>query len=593
MHDHPEGVRPIDPPSYLLDDPEDRPTPAGSRPRLPDELNPGLLNTALLELVGDRSHDEPLDPGDAEVAMLQARANGWDDLPDRLKVRCRQSIGRRVDPDHLRVVLGGVDFKTKTWKLPAVEGGDVPHADDPLAGLVSLDQLGEVEPVGLVARDVFIPGKLGMLFGPSGGGKTTFAAAGCSAVSAGAEFVGRPTVEGGADVIIMSAEDEDTIQGVGSQFGACGARIWLWEDASVEALPAAIEAKGARAVLVDTLAAYADHHGLDRNSDADMGKVARALKKIAKSTGAAITILHHEPWSMPGAEQQTAARPKGAGDVYAACDWACRVTVDEWKRETTITRSKGRRGLPVESVIFMLADGGFEPGPPHPGPTGGSNSPGGRYTEADVLQAVEAAGEPVTVNQIVTAVTGNPKAGKAVRTEITRLVLGLKARGDVESGTVMRGKGKGQPYDGFSIVRHSPTADFGTSDSLGVQSDSPKSDAPVRTRGVGLRAFAEPDDGAEKGPAVSEGAADYDGGGVETMTDEERAAMRAESEDMSKDWAAGGLLAHERAQANALAGLNAIIPDWQERAEKLGLDGDLMKWTESQWQAIMARKIAA
>ena len=77
------------------------------------------------------------------------------------------------------------------------------------------------------------------------------------------------------------------------------------------------------------------------------------------------------------------------------------------------------------------------------------------------------------------------------------------------------------------------------------------------------------------------------------MTDEERAAMRAESEAMSKDWAAGGLLAHERAQANALAGLNATIPDWQERAEKLGLDGDLMKWTEPQWQAIMAREIAA
>lgn len=60
------------------------------------------------------------------------------------------------------------------------------------------------------------------------------------------------------------------------------------------------------------------------------------------------------------------------------CDWACRVTVDEWKRETTVTRAKGRRGLPVESVIFMLGGDGFEPGPPHHGPTGGSNPPGGR-----------------------------------------------------------------------------------------------------------------------------------------------------------------------------------------------------------------------
>ena len=428
-----------------------------TRPALPVELDPGPLMLALLDLAGDGSTDEPLDPGYADERMLDARRRGWDDLPDRLKVRCRQSIGNRVDADHFRIVLGGVDFKTKAWKLPAVEGGDAtgPEAADPLAGLVSLDQLGEVEPVGIVARDVFIPGKLGMLFGPSGGGKTTFAAAGCAAVSAGAEFVGRPTVEGGADVIIMSAEDEDTIQGVGSQFGACGARIWLWEDASVETLPAAIEKTGARAVLVDTLAAYADHHGLDRNSDADMGKVARALKRIAKSTGAAITLLHHEPWSMPGADQQTAARPKGAGDVYAACDWACRVTVDEWKRETTITRSKGRRGLPVESVIFMLADTGFEPGPPHPGPTGGSNPPAGRYREPDVLQAVEAAGEPLTINQITEAVTGSTKPGRAARAEVDRLIKGLHKRGDLESVKVRRGRGRGQEWDGFSIVRHS------------------------------------------------------------------------------------------------------------------------------------------
>ena len=77
------------------------------------------------------------------------------------------------------------------------------------------------------------------------------------------------------------------------------------------------------------------------------------------------------------------------------------------------------------------------------------------------------------------------------------------------------------------------------------------------------------------------------------MTDAERAVAQAETEAMSEDWAAGGERAEDRMRTNALKGLDATIPDWQDRAEKLGLDGDLMKWTEPQWQAIMAREIAA
>ena len=77
------------------------------------------------------------------------------------------------------------------------------------------------------------------------------------------------------------------------------------------------------------------------------------------------------------------------------------------------------------------------------------------------------------------------------------------------------------------------------------------------------------------------------------MTDEARAAAQAETAAMVDDWAAGGERAEARMRDNALKGLDATIPDWQDRAEKLGLDGDLMKWTEPQWQAIMAREIAA
>ena len=108
-------------PGFILGD-EDTPAPSGSRPALPVELDPGPLMLALLELAGDGSHDEPMDPGEADARMLDARRHGWDALPDRVKVRCKMSIGARVDPDHFRIVLGGVDFKTKAWKLPAAGG---------------------------------------------------------------------------------------------------------------------------------------------------------------------------------------------------------------------------------------------------------------------------------------------------------------------------------------------------------------------------------------------------------------------------------------------------------------------------------------
>ena len=114
-------------PGFILGD-EDTPAPSGSRPALPVELDPGPLMLALLELAGDGSHDEPMDPGEADARMLDARRHGWDALPDRVKVRCKMSIGARVDPDHFRIVLGGVDFKTKAWKLPAAEV-DVEAAD--------------------------------------------------------------------------------------------------------------------------------------------------------------------------------------------------------------------------------------------------------------------------------------------------------------------------------------------------------------------------------------------------------------------------------------------------------------------------------
>ena len=108
----------------------------------------------------------------------------------------------------------------------------------------------------------------------------------------------------------------------------------------------------------------------------------------------------------------------------------------------------------------------------------------------------------------------------------------------------------------------------------------------------------------DQGPALSEGVAfdpgvafggavGSDEGEIETMTDAERAAAQAETLAMVDDWAAGGERAESRARDNALKGLDATIPDWQERATKLGLDGDLMKWTDAEWAKLTGHEAAA
>jgi hypothetical protein len=69
--------------------------------------------------------------------------------------------------------------------------------------------------------------------------------------------------------------------------------------------------------------------------------------------------------------------------------------------------------------------------------------------------------------------------------------------------------------------------------------------------------------------------------------------MLADTEAMSADWSAGGETADARMRDNALKGLDATIPDWQERATKLGLDGDLMKWTDAEWAKLTGHEAAA
>ena len=412
----PEGVRPTATPDYL-DDPEERPTPAGSRPRLPDELNPGLLNTALLELVGDRSHDEPLDPGDAEVAMLQARANGWDDLPDRLKVRCRQSIGRRVDPDHLRVVLGGVDFKTKTWRLPVAEQGDAAGEGHQF----TVYRAGDVppQPVAWEWRGRVERGETTLLAGDGDEGKGFIGAGIVAALSKGVRLPGDGAGPRPARACAwVTGPGEDSPARLRERFEAAGVDM----DTAIinaEAMPGAMLAavkyavteRAAQFVLVDSVALFA---GADGVQTSDAGEVRKWMTSIRAAAGSAtVMLIAHWNKNEDGASLQH--RAAGSHQFSAAARGVLSV------RGGVITVSKlnnGTKALPLEFEIVNTASnvgaaawGSTVVGGGPDDDNGGGGGVSDDRAEQAVLSALKGSteGEPVLMSDLRETVQGRRK----------------------------------------------------------------------------------------------------------------------------------------------------------------------------------------
>ena len=268
------------------------PTPT-TRPALPGELDPGPLMLALLDLAGDGSTDEPLDPGYADERMLDARRRGWDDLPDRLKVRCRQSIGNRVDGDHFRIVLGGVDFKTKAWKMPTVEGGDVP-ADE---RQFTVYRAGDVpaQPVAWEWHGRIERGETTLLAGDGDEGKGFIAAGIVAALSKGVRLPGDGAGPRPARACAwVTGPGEDSPARLRERFEAAGAdmdTIIINAEAMPGVMLAAVKHAtdtGAAFVVVDSVALFAGADGVETR---DAGAVRAWMTGIRTAAGSATVLL--------------------------------------------------------------------------------------------------------------------------------------------------------------------------------------------------------------------------------------------------------------------------------------------------------------
>jgi hypothetical protein len=165
----------------------------------------------------------------------------------------------------------------------------------------------EREPVRWLWRDRIPLGKVSVLDGDPGVGKSTVTLTVAAKVSTGSPFPDGTRPEP-ADVILLSAEDDigDTIRPRLEAAGADLARCWVLPDVRPEGepprppeLPAdlflledLVKSKGAALVVIDPLMAFLAGQ-VDSHRDQDVRRVLASMAYMAANTGAAVLIVRH------------------------------------------------------------------------------------------------------------------------------------------------------------------------------------------------------------------------------------------------------------------------------------------------------------
>ena len=203
----------------------------------------------------------------------------------------------------------------------------------------------------------YIPlGKISIIQGDPGNGKTTMALAIAAAVTTGMALSGgRGTSP--ASVIFQSAEDglADTIKPRLEQLGADCERVHIIDEdeeslsLSDERIEQAIVKMGAKLFILDPLQAYLG--GADMHSANGVRPLMKALGAIAERTECAIVIIGH--LNKKGGKSQY--RGLGSIDIYAAARSVLtvgKVDMDEHLR--AVVHNKSNLAPPGASLAFEL-----------------------------------------------------------------------------------------------------------------------------------------------------------------------------------------------------------------------------------------------
>lgn len=209
----------------------------------------------------------------------------------------------------------------------------------------------------------YIPrGKISIVQGDPGDGKTTLMLAVAAAVTTGAALPGNGGMTVPAGVIFQTAEDglADTIKPRLEQLGADCARVHLIDENEAvlsladERIEQAIVKMDAKLFILDPLQAYLG--GADMHSVGGVRPLMKSLGAVAERTGCAIVIIGH--LNKKGGRAQY--RGLGSIDIYAAARSVLtvgKIDVDESMR--AMVHGKSNLAPPGAPLAFGLDTGGF------------------------------------------------------------------------------------------------------------------------------------------------------------------------------------------------------------------------------------------
>lgn len=216
----------------------------------------------------------------------------------------------------------------------------------------------QAEPVSWLWEPYIPRGKISLIQGDGGNGKTTLSLVIATAVANGEALPGG-FADPPANVIFQTAEDglSDTIKPRLEQLGADCSRIFVVDESeeslslSDERIERAIIETNAKLFILDPLQAYLG--GSDMNSAKGMRPLMKSLAAVAERTDCAIIIIGH----LNKASIRTKSQYRGLGsiDIYAAMRSVLTVgIINNGENMRVIVHNKSNLAPPGVSMLFTL-----------------------------------------------------------------------------------------------------------------------------------------------------------------------------------------------------------------------------------------------
>ena len=396
-------------------------------------------------------------------------------------------IGLLIDGAQVleRVVIAGLG---RPGKLPA----PLPVETDEPATFAAMPS---VSAAPVIAQNILYTGKLGLMHGPAGGGKTTALANAVARITTGTDWIGQRTVKG---TVLVCAEDKDTWK---DALETARADQSLVKPVSWRDLQRTVAELQPVAVMVDTMQYIASLVGSgELDSAREVDRILRPLEALCRQHGTGIVVTDHEPWAdgsgPTDAASGTKKRPRHSGAKVATCDYILRCSVDG--ATTTIERgAKVRRGIAIDTVTRIDIRGRVVkdlPAEIPPAVMGGAETgddgqpfadPFAKWRDREPAIRGMLATEPAATDRAIPRAVGLPTGGRNVKAAY-RFIAVVKAA--ILAGSIDCGSGASaepEPYPPGSTGSTLPDrASAGASTPLPIDRKHRKHVLPDRASGA-------------------------------------------------------------------------------------------------------------